>query len=216
MRGWKKERIVRVLLNHSDGNLSMYRVAKEAKTHHSWAIKIIKRLQKKGFLKGTEVTDAPGLFNYWLENHKKPEYRDYNVRAPVELLERAKKQNLEFALTTYSAENSVQKYLFLSRYDIYVKDLEKWHELAMEDGVRGGGNFRVLHNFDLHVFYKSYTPGIKPHADKEKPPEISISTFPVVSVPQLILDLLEEGGPCKEAAELLIKRNYGGNDVRKD
>jgi hypothetical protein len=33
-----------------------------------------------------------------------------------------------------------------------------------------------------------------------------IDGLPIVSIPQLIVDLAKEGGPCQEAAELLMKR----------
>lgn len=207
MKGWKKERIIRVLLNHPDGSLTMYRVAKEAETHHSWAIKVIKRLEKKNLLKGTKVIDPRGLFDHWVSIHKRPKHRDYNVRDPPQLLRQGGKKGLEYALTTYAAESSVQKYLFLSRYDLYIKDLDQWHELAIESGVRGGGNFRILYDADPHIFYGVHTTGLRLSHNKEKGPALTLGTLPVVSIPQLILDLMVEGGPCTEAAELLIKRH---------
>ena len=33
-----------------------------------------------------------------------------------------------------------------------------------------------------------------------------INELAVVSLPQLIVDLVKEGGPCQEAAEMLMKR----------
>ncbi len=43
---------------------------------------------------------------------------------------------------------------------------------------------------DNHIFYNSF----------EK------NGFKTVSIPQLVVDLLREGGPCAEAAEMLIKK----------
>lgn len=34
----------------------------------------------------------------------------------------------------------------------------------------------------------------------------NINKLSIVSLPQLIIDLIKEGGPCQEAAEMLIKR----------
>ena len=208
MKGWKLERIIRVLLNYPDGILTKYRIAKEAETHPTWALKVIRQLNDKGFAKGTKVTNAKGLFDYWLGVHKRPAYRDYNLRAPTQLLHAAKQQGLDHVLTTYAAENEVQRYLFLSRYDLYVRpdDLPLWQSLIMKlGGVRGAGNLRLLINADSHSSsYKRQSSSIR---------EVGLVDY--VSIPQLILDLLVEGGPCVEAAELLIERNYGVKNVRK-
>jgi hypothetical protein len=94
-------------------------------------------------------------------------------------------------LTTYQAENLVQNYLFPSRVDIYIKesDWEQWHDILSKKGLVGKGNVRLILS-DEHVFYNSFEKdGLK-----------------VVSMPQLIIDLMNEGGVCVEAAELLIKR----------
>jgi len=56
----------------------------------------------------------------------------------------------------------------------------------------GGGNTRIR-VLDEHVFYNQQV----------------IDGFSTVSVPQLILDLLDEGGPCTEAAEKLIQNYHG-------
>jgi hypothetical protein len=36
-----------------------------------------------------------------------------------------------------------------------------------------------------------------------------VDGFTTVSIPQLIVDLLDEGGPCEEAAENLIQKHHG-------
>jgi len=57
------------------------------------------------------------------------------------------------------------------------------------EGLVGKGNVRLL-IADHHVFYgASERQGLN-----------------VVSLPQLIIDLLEEGGVCTEAAEKLLKK----------
>jgi hypothetical protein len=60
-----------------------------------------------------------------------------------------------------------------------------------EYGLIGGGNteFRVA---DDHVFYKPET----------------VNELQTGSIPQLIVDLLDEGGPCVEAAERLIEAHH--------
>ena len=110
------------------------------------------------------------------------------VKEPLELL---KKSKLDYSLTTYQAENLVQHYLFPSRIDIYIKeeDLDSWHSLMTKNGLYGKGNVRVIVT-DEHVMF-----GRK-----------KISGLFIVSTPQLIIDLIKEGGPCREAADMLMKR----------
>jgi len=85
----------------------------------------------------------------------------------------------------------VQQYLFSSRIDFYIdpKDREKWHRILTEEGLVGKGNTRILIE-DTHVFYNTSNK----------------NGLNVVSIPQLTVDLLEEGGVCTEAAEMLMKK----------
>ena len=57
----------------------------------------------------------------------------------------------------------------------------------------GKGNFRLFLD-DEHVFYHN----------------IQKKDFRIVSIPQLILDLLREEGVAVEAAHMLMKREYNG------
>ena len=47
------------------------------------------------------------------------------IQEPLKIIKNLK---LDYAITTYFAENVIQKYIFPSRLDIYIKeeDLEKW------------------------------------------------------------------------------------------
>lgn len=187
-RGYVREKILRVLLNHSQERLTKYRIVKNSGANISWVIEFLKKLEKMGLVEGTKVKDYRKLVLLWRDLRKRPEFREYMVKKPLELL---KKTDLQYALTTYQAENFVQQYLFPSRIDFYIdpKDRERWHRVLTEEGLAGKGNTRVLIE-DIHVFYNtSNKTGLK-----------------VVSIPQLVVDLLEEGGPCTEAAEMLIKK----------
>lgn len=192
MKGKKRENILRVLLKHPDGSLSIYRLAKEAGCSHPWVIEFLKTLEQKKLIKKTQVIDAEGLFTYWLEINTYPPYREYNVQNPLNILEKTK---LKYALTTYYAESLTQHYLFPSRVDIYIqeKDVSPWHTLLTKNGLVGKGNFRILLD-DNHVFYVN--------SKKKK--------IRIVSVPQLILDLLREQGVAIEAAQKLMKKEYHG------
>ncbi len=107
---------------------------------------------------------------------------------PIDLIQTSK---LPYALTTYQAENLVQHYLFPSRIDLYIKkeDMDKWYEALTADGLVGKGNLRLL-TADEHVFYGAFKR----------------QNLTVVSIPQLIVDLLQEGGVCTEAAEKLVSK----------
>jgi DNA-binding Lrp family transcriptional regulator len=187
-RGRVRERIIRILLNEPDGALTMYKVAKKAKCSFPWVHEFLGKLEVMGLVDRTKVRDYAGLIEYWREVKTKPDRKEYMHRNPLGLLERTK---LQYALTTYQAENIVQHYLFPSRIDLYVrrKDEEHWHELIAGEGLVGKGNLRLL-LADDHIFYGSFErAGLK-----------------VVSLPQLIVDLFDEGGVCVEAAEKLLER----------
>jgi len=192
MKGRKRERIIRILLKHPDGSLTIYRTAKQAGCSHPWVIEFLKTLEQKKLIKKTKVTDVEGLFTFWLEINKYPLYREYNVQNPLDILEKTK---LKYALTTYYAESLTQHYLFPSRADIYIQeeDVSAWHTLLTKNGLVGKGNFRILLD-DNHVFYDN----------------IKKNKIRIVSTPQLILDLLREQGVAIEAAQKLMKREYNG------
>jgi DNA-binding Lrp family transcriptional regulator len=187
MRGDKRERILRVLLSEKD-KMSKNELAKRAECTRPWVIKYLRQLEGKGFVKGTEVIYKKGLIEYWISIHKKPKkIIKFMVKNPLKLLEKTK---LDYALTTYHAENVIHHYLFLSRVDIYIKEenLQEWHDLLTRDGLIGGGNMTVRIT-DPHVLY-----------GKQK-----LKKLWLVSTAQLIIDLWLENGPCREAAEMMLK-----------
>lgn len=180
--------MIRVLLNEPEGTLTKYRLAKKAECSFPWVHEFLGKLEMFRLVKDTKVTGYSGLMKYWLSVKTKPEKQDYMSKDPISLI---KKARLQYALTTYQAENLVQHYLFPSRTDLYIKteEKEKWHNLITKEGLVGKGNMRLL-TTDSHVFYNSF----------------KCQDLNIVSLPQLIVDLFEEGGICTEAAEkLLIK-----------
>ena len=168
--------------------MSKYRVAKNAEASFPWTHEFLKNLEREGYVEGTRVLDYRGLLLYWGASRIKPKRRDYMVQEPLSLLKRS---SINYALTSYQAENLVQGYLFPSRIDLYVlnQDAPSWHKLMCENGLVGHGNVRILVD-DKHVFYNVNV----------------IKDLCVVSTPQLILDLFSEGGPSIEAAELLLDK----------
>ena len=190
MKGKIRERILRILLTHPDGSLYQFLISKEARCSQPWAHSFLNKLEKKKLIKETRVINIQGLFSYWLEINEYPKYREYNIQDPMDLL---KKTNLKYAVTTYYGEYLTQNYLFPSRVEIYIReeDAISWHELLKANGLVGKGNFRLFLD-DEHIFY---------HNIKKK-------NFRIVSVPQLILDLLREKGVAEEAGKMLMLREY--------
>ncbi len=186
MRGLKRERILRVLLT-GPKPLSKNELSKKAQCSRQWVILFLRELEKKKMVKETKVVNPTGLIKYWLTIHKKSKkYREYMVKEPLKLL---KKIKLNYALTTYQAENIIEHHLFPSRIDIYIKekDLQTWHFHLLKEGLYGKGNVRII------VAEEQFTYG------KRK-----INGLFIVSLPQLIIDLFTEGGPAAEAAEMLL------------
>ena len=187
-KGKKIERILRVLLNEPDGNISKYRISKNAQTSYSWVHEYLSKLEKLDYIKDMKVNNFPALFEIWKNQRNNIQKKNFVINDPMALLSEV---DLDYALTTYQGENLVQGYLFPSRFDIYIrrKDIENWNEHLLENGLMGLGNFRILIDED-HVFYKSKT----------------VNEFTVVSTPQLIVDLYKEGGVCGEAADNIVRQ----------
>jgi len=183
-----KSRVARILLNNPEGSLTKYRISKLTKSGYPWIHKLLKRLEDAKIIYGTEVKNFGRLFEWWRKYQIRPDYREYLVKEPLQLLANT---NLIYALTTYRAENKIQNYLFPSRTDIYInkKDKLKWHKLIIKNGLVGKGNFRVIIS-DEQVFYNSFER----------------DGLHFVSIPQIILDLYNEGGVCIEAADMLLKK----------
>ena len=111
------------------------------------------------------------------------------LRKPLEVLSRS---DLKYALTTYQRRDLVQNYLFPSRVDFYIDPTDLPREgtaLLFEGGARRKGEHSGSDG-DTQVFYGA----------SER------SGLNIVSIPQLIVDLLTEGGVCVEAAEMLMEK----------
>lgn len=186
-RGFTRERLLRILLTHPDGDLKKRELAKKAETSDAWVAKFTNQLEEQGLIEGTAVRNPRGLYDYWQDKRVQPSNVTVSLQSPIEIIQEA---DLTHAFTTYQAENARQGFLFASNTALYVHpdQREKWVSLIEERGLIGGGNteFRVT---DSHVFYEATT----------------VNGLETVCVPQLVVDLLDEGGPCVEAAERLIE-----------
>jgi len=74
------------------------------------------------------------------------------------------------------------------------EDIDEWLSLIERNGMIGGRNTE-LRATDEHVFYNVQT--------------VDVGT--TVSVPQLIMDLLDEDGPAAEAADRLTTKCHDLN-----
>ena len=120
-----------ILLVEPDGSLTKYRLAKKAQCSFPWTHEFLLKLKKLNLAEGTKITNYHGLIDYWLQIKTKTEKKEYMHKDPLSLLKNTK---LRYALTTYQAENLVQRYLFPSRTDLYIerKDAEEWHQLLTD------------------------------------------------------------------------------------
>jgi len=187
-RGFKKERLHRVLLNHPDGERSRYEIAKEADVSSSWAYEYVDQLAAAGIVEDTTVRDPPALYQRWRETRVEPNAVQVSLQQP---LERIQETGLDYALTTDEAEQVHQGFLFPSTTALYVReaDIGTWLDVIERDAMIGGGNAE-LRATDEHVFYDQQT----------------VDGVNTVSIPQLIVDLLDEDGPAVEAAKRLIEQ----------
>ncbi len=182
-------RIILELLHHPGGTLSKYRIAQDTDTNISWVIMFLRRLEHQKIILGTKVLNIDQLVDEYLAVVPPPKSWNFFIRNPLEYLQKIK---LKYALTTYAAENFTSYHLFLSRYDLYIKknDLQQWTDSLFQEGLVGGGNFRLLIPFDEYIF-----------KFMEKRKKLNL-----VSIPLLMIDLKREGGVCMEAYEYLVKK----------
>ena len=190
-RGFNKERIIRVLLNHTGEEITKYRLAQLSDTSEPWTRQYTAKLEEQGLIEGTEVVAPAELYRTWLDQRIEPNQLEVSLQQPMDLLAAT---DLQYALTTYQAENLQQGFLFTSTTDFYIapEEINDWLAIVEEKGLLGGGNTRIR-VLDDHVFYNQQ----------------AVDGFSTASIPQLILDLLAEGGPCEEAAEKLIDSYHG-------
>jgi len=193
-RGFKKERLHRVLLNHGAGELSRYAVANEADVSTSWAYDYLAQLEDDGLIEDTTVIDPAALYDRWLETRIKPNSVRVSLQQPLDMI---REVGLDYALTTDEAEQVHQGFLFASTTALYVReeDIDDWLDVIEQNGFVGGGNTE-LRATDEHVFYNTQT----------------VDEVTTVSIPQLIVDLRDEDGPAVEAANRLMDRYHGLTD----
>jgi len=191
MKGVKRERIIRILLDNPYKKLTAYRIHKKAECSEQWTGEYLKKLENMGLIKKNKVTNIYDLFEYWLKIRSPLQIAEYHLQEnPLTVI---KNSNLSYALTTYQADNIVHRYLFPTRTDLYIlrDDLDSWHKYLLSHGLIGKGNTRIM-IADPYIIKNS----------------IKRNGFKIVSKSQLICDLFMEGGIAIDAANLLIRKWY--------
>lgn len=188
--GAARQRLIRTLLQDPREPRTFYRLAKDSRVSYGWAHPVLRQLTEQGLIDAGRVVDASALFRTWAEMPPRAKSSDFQVQEPAKLFDDT---NLAYAWTTYFAESLVQHQLFVRRLDFYapLNDWNAWRKRLARDGLIGGGNVRVLLS-DPHILDTSRT----------------LRGRRVVCTPQLIVDLLREGGPCVQAAQMLMEKEY--------
>lgn len=193
----KTRRLIALLLDAEYSPASKYELAKKAGCTPSWALMLTKKLEKQGLIKDLKVVNTKGLFELFHKLNQKKKasrsYAIYSLENTDKLIQLFKDSGKEYAFTTYVAENIVQKYLFSHKTEAYIRkeDLDEWHKKLVGLGAYGGGNVRIIVSENDETFNKKQAGGNGPW---------------IVSAPQLISDLYNEGGPAKEAGDMLLEK----------
>ena len=191
LRNHLQQKIILVLLNnYSNENITKYKLSKLAGTTTTRVFQVIKKLEGLGLVENTHVLDYNGLIDYYIKLDK-TKYKKYyfQLSDPLGFF---KEKKIDYALTTYSAENLINHYLFLNKFQIYLtKDAYSLIESEIKKkGVAGGGNIVLMVPDNDFVFYNTQ----------------EIRGYRSVSIPQLLIDLKKEGGVCIEAYNMILDK----------
>ncbi len=189
-RNIKQLRIIRTLLDNPIGSLTKYRIAKIVGCSTPRVIQVIHKLEQQKLVAGTTVIDLNKLIDYYIKiNTQKLKKYYYHLSNPMDFF---KKIKLDYAFTTYIAENIVNHHLFPNKFELYVskKDIMAWVELLKDNALIGKGNLVLIVLEDDDVLKESK----------------KIDNYNIISIPQLLIDLKREGGVCIEAYNILLDK----------
>jgi hypothetical protein len=199
----KSSRVLRVLLEQSDMEWTLARLADEAEISLRTAHLVINALGEKAFVdkrRGAIRLQQPGaLLDLWGENYRVDEHRRLTlysfIRDPRELAAKlasqANAQKGRLALTLHSGAALVAP--FVRSPDVHAYFHGDVHRLLKAIDLRpveSGGNVHLLVPNDEGVFYRTQT----------------VDHVPVVCNTQLYLDLLHYPARGREQAEELRRQ----------
>lgn len=199
MRGQKIKRIIVLLLEGKHTFQSKYELAKKAQSSPAWVLMLTKQWEKQGLIQGLHVIKVGDLFEQFHRiRPKKQAIKSYSIQDAQKFLRELKNSpTREYALTTYAAENLLQKHLFPHEIELYVKEseFEEWHLELSKKGLYGGGNVSIRASTGEELFEKRQLNG-----------------WWIVNIPQLISDLIQKSGPAAEAGEMLLEKMVKTNE----
>lgn len=184
---------------------SLYAISKQADVAFSWVHKTVHQLEALGFLstaRGIKVVDAAGAYRWWAQNRPRPVRHSFHILDQAGVAAKLRDAGIDLAATTYFAENLYSRHLFPRRFDAYIEPgrlLEARKKILELGGLLGGSNFRLVEG-DAHLLDESRT-----WTEQMRRPD---SGFLVAPLPQVVVDLIQEGGSASEAADILIARTY--------
>lgn len=182
---------------------TLYEFASRTGIAFSWVHGTFDLLRQHGWIDlrhGLSVRDAPAIFDWWLQHSSAPRYHSLHVANAWDASKRLLKEfGIQNAFTTYYAENACQGHLYPRRADVYVRQADlseaRRHLVHDLDAQLGGTNFRLVYGDDHVLDEKLTMPTAAGRRD-------------LAPLPQVILDLMREGGSAREAADLLIQRAF--------
>lgn len=196
-------RNVQLPLNYAPPVTSRFELSIRADAAHNWVYSTLRVLEENGWIKtedGLRLLDAPAVYRWWKGVRTRPTVHGLQVAEPHRALNALMHDTkIPVAVTTYYAENVYQGHLFPRRLDCYVRarDVDRARAMLVEnlDAKIGGLNFRLMVGDD-----RLLDESLRMAAD-------SIATD-YAPFPQVVLDLMSEGGSCGEAAEMLVEKAY--------
>ena len=191
----KNVRIIKNLLQRPSGEWTKYGLAKASGCSRQWIIQFLRNLEGAGFVTGTKVNDVMGLTKFGASILPRPlRSVEFHHQDPLAALTVAKN---EYAITTTYAENEITHHLFRTRCEAYVTEaaLKRVWKKVIKEGLLARGNLKLIVPVDLAVIKEAFI----------------IRGLRIVSMGQLMIDLVKWGGPGVEAVEEMVKRNvrYG-------
>ncbi|MHA1409531.1 MAG: type IV toxin-antitoxin system AbiEi family antitoxin [Candidatus Odinarchaeia archaeon] len=165
----KSSRILKALLIEYNKHWRLEELAEITKTSISYVHRVIKTLEKMGYIKykkreGIKLTRAEALLLDWSKHYNIIEDTDIQsyytfTRESSEIIKQIKnvstKSNLKYALTLFSASQLILPYVRQTGTYVYfdTKDIETWVEKLGLHTVEAGANFFVVKPFDEHVYW---------------------------------------------------------------
>ena len=198
----KAERVLRVLLNNPNKVWQTQTLSNQAKVSMGMSSKVKQRLDTLGWIKseanGFRLIEWEELLKEWASkyNFKKNKVFDFYSMESESVIEQilsdyCKKNNIQFALTLFSAAARIAPYTRINKVFAYVeKNIDQVQRETNLTPVSSGSNISLLLPYDEGVYYGSK----------------DLDNIKVVSTIQLYLDLNNYKGRGEEAAQFLYEQ----------